>query len=387
MKLCFLTYNIFSQGGVQRVVTTLANELCDEYEITIICVNNKNEVDESLYNLNTKKIKVIFKTMDISFIERIFRKTTLVLNRKFGCFNNKYLSKFFLDIIFPVRMRNEYSDWLNSQNYDVIIGVEGFFGLFLGYISESLKAKTIGWQHNSFEAYLKLKSDRYYYKMEEIFKYCIPKLDSHVVLTHYDKKRYKTELDIDSNVIYNPKSFDCNFPSDCSQKTFVSVGRLTKAKGFDLLIEAFNIFSKKNNDWNLIIIGEGEEKADLQYKIKKYKLENRILLVGETNNIEKFYLNSSIYLSASRWEGLPLVLIEAIECGLPIISFDYPAAKEIIKENNGFLIKQYNITEYANKMLLLVQDNELRNKISINNQQYRKNFDKKIILESWNKII
>ena len=232
-----------------------------------------------------------------------------------------------------------------------------------------------------------MRGKRYYYNLDELFKYCIPKLDRHIVLTKYDRDRYQKELGIKSEVIYNPKSFTCNKYPTFSNKTFISVGRLEKAKGFDLLIDAFYEFSRSDDEWILNIIGEGSERKVLQDKINKLNLNKRVFLLGTKKNIKDYYTQSSIYLSSSRWEGLPLVLIEAMECGLPIISFDYPAAKEIINSNNGILIEQFNVKNFADKMNLLCNDIEYIKRIGYYARIESQKYEKKLILEKWSKVI
>ena len=323
MKIAFITYNIFSQGGVQRVVTNLANELAKDNYVDIICTTTDNDINPELYGLDINNINIIFKKDNSNFHERVIRKITKNVNNNCGILNKPRYNKLLSELLYPKSLKNEFIKYINENNYDIVIGVEGYFSLLLGLISKKIQAKTIGWQHNSFDAYLEL----------------------------------------------------------------ISVGRLEVAKGFDLLIDAFNIFSKNNEDWNLDIIGDGKERDRLQQKIDDYDLSNRIKLLGSKNNIEEYYIESSIYLSSSRWEGLPLVLIEAMECGLPIISFDYPAAKEIIKDDNGILVESFDIFKFANAMLDLSNNYKQLSILSQNNKKDSEQYNKNIILDKWNKIL
>lgn len=103
-------------------------------------------------------------------------------------------------------------------------------------------------------------------------------------------------------------------------------------KGYDLLIQAFSIFAQKNKDWTLTIVGEGKEKNKILKLVKKLKLEDRVKIDKFTKNIKKYMLNSSIYLLTSRWEGMPMTVLEAYEMGLPVISFDIDAMKELTND-------------------------------------------------------
>lgn len=387
MKIAFITYNIFSQGGVQRVVTNLSNELAKSHEVEIICTVDDNPIDSELYGLDINKINTRFKKDNSKIVEKAIRKIIKEINYNFRVLNNPKYNRILGNLLYPKSLRDEFIEYINENKYDIVIGVEGYFSLLLGLISDDIDAKTIGWHHNSFDAYLEMKCKRYYYNMHGLFKYAIPRLDSNVVLTEYDREKYKKNLQIESEVIYNPKSFSSEKTSDFKRKRFISVGRLERAKGFDLLIDSFNIFSKKNKDWTLEIIGEGPERELLQNKIDKYNLNERIHLLGSKNNIKDFYTEASIYLSSSRWEGLPLVLIEAMECGLPIISFDYPAAKEIIKDRNGILVRSSDIYSFSDNMYLLANDYERMRTLGGNNRIDVEKYNKDIIISQWNQLI
>ncbi|MBM6862067.1 glycosyltransferase, partial [Clostridium saudiense] len=116
--------------------------------------------------------------------------------------------------------------------------------------------------------------------------------------------------------IYNPLSFRSEVKSDCKKNNILFVGRLVKQqKGLDLLIDAFKIIHNKQKDWNLNIVGDGPDKQWLIDKIHKENLINNTKIINVTNNMKKYYLDSSILVSTSRWEGFGLVITEAMECG------------------------------------------------------------------------
>ncbi len=132
--------------------------------------------------------------------------------------------------------------------------------------------------------------------------------------------------------------------STLESKSILSIGRFTKQKGFDILISFIAVFFEKNPDWKLTLIGEGPLKNDIEYLVKRKGLENNIKIKEPTNYIEKEYLKSSIYIMTSKYEGFPMVLLEAKAFGLPIIAFDCPTGpSEIIRNGeDGFLIEMFN---------------------------------------------
>ncbi|EAI3083913.1 glycosyltransferase, partial [Campylobacter coli] len=182
--------------------------------------------------------------------------------------------------------------------------------------------------------------------------------------------------------------------SDLSQKNILSIGRMTleDQKGFLRLIDIWKIVQKKEiyKDWTLTIVGEGKLKKTIEQKIKEDKLENSIILKPFTKEIEKEYLKASIYVMTSYFESFGMVLIESANYNIPSISFDiYSGPKEIIEnKKSGFLIKDGNLQEFADKICLLMDNENLRKQMGQNAKKKIQNeFSKEIIMQKWIKLI
>ena len=136
------------------------------------------------------------------------------------------------------------------------------------------------------------------------------------------------------------------------KKYFISIGRLTKQKNFDLLIKAFSKFLKENKDYNLVIIGEGEEKGKLLKLTKNLKISSNIYFLGYKKNVFKYLFNSQAFILSSKWEDPGFVLIEAAACKTPIISSDCPnGPKEFLNYGKGgLLFKNNNENDLLNKL-------------------------------------
>lgn len=387
MKICFLTYSIFDLGGIQRVVSVIASNLAIENEVEIICTTDKYKVDYNLYNLSEKVSVDIQSNIEVnSFIKKVVYKMMKVLNNKTGILNNKKYINLLTEAYYPKEKQDKLIEYLNDKNYDIIVGVSGEFSLMLGVIEDKLQAKTIGWQHNSYDAYLKNKG-KYFWNQDELFNKYIPKLNEYVVLNNYDRKMYKKENNIDVKVIYNPRSFKSDEKSDVKSKTFLAAGRFNYQKGFDLLIESFKIFAKENNEWNLIIVGEGEEKDNMKKLIDKYKLNDRILIKNFTDNIKKYFLESSALLLSSRWEGMPMIVLESLEMGVPVISYDITAIEPLVTNNKeGLVVEKYNIKAYADAMSKISKNYNFRKYMSKNSIEKSKEFDIGNIVKKWNEL-
>lgn len=203
---------------------------------------------------------------------------------------------------------------------------------------------------------------------------------------------YKPKLK-NTKTIYIPNFIE-DLPSrrsNLQNKQLISVGRLDKIKGFEDLIDIFNIFQNTHSDWTLHIVGDGSEKENLQNKINKLNLQDKVILCGTklSKELEEEYINSSMYLMTSFSESFGLVLVEATSYGLPLIAFDSAqGAKEIIENNkNGFLIPNRNKTDFINKINELLENPEKQKSFSNSAVITANKFSKKNISEMWNKFI
>ena len=120
-------------------------------------------------------------------------------------------------------------------------------------------------------------------------------------------------------------------------------------KGFDILIQAFALFAENNKEWTLDIVGEGPEEEAFRNLIAKNKLEGRISIHPFTKEIQKYYSEAQVYVLSSRWEGLPLVLVEAMAHGLPLVSSDLTMSKEIMGDF-GMYFKNGDANELARSL-------------------------------------
>ena len=170
---------------------------------------------------------------------------------------------------------------------------------------------------------------------------------------------------------------------------FINVGRLDFVKGHKYLIEAFSKVKRQIPYSKLIIIGEGPLRDELEQTIRKKKLENEILFLGFKSNPFKYMAKSDIFVLSSIMEGLPMVLLEALACGLPIISTDCETGpREIINNGQyGFLVNVMDAKDLSEKMILLASDTKLKekySKLSLNRANY---FEIERIIDQWVNLI
>jgi glycosyltransferase involved in cell wall biosynthesis len=185
-------------------------------------------------------------------------------------------------------------------------------------------------------------------------------LDAVVLLTESDAGHYKFHKN--AAVIPNSLSFAPQKQSSLKNKVILAVGRLTYQKGFERLVESIALIKEKSIGWQVRIIGDGADKEALQKRIKECGLEDTVVILPPTDKIEDEYRNASIYVMSSRFEGLPMALIEAKSCGLPIVSFDCPEGpSEIVRDGiDGFLVERDNVELLSAAILKLAESEDLR---------------------------
>lgn len=387
-KICFIVDSIFTIGGVQRVTAVIAKELAKEYDVTILTFDKVEKKDTTMYGLNEANITY-------RFIQ--YPKVGELKNKLCKAYSGIYLklqpqSKWSSDLYarssFPSERRKVLLAELKKEKFDIIIGVHAPLAARLATLKKDLpKAKLIGWLHNSYDALFGEKS--HYYigaKRRRHYIYQFRKLDNVVVLCQDDANRFhQYDHQFLPTVIYNPLTLKSGIPSQGNSKRFLTVGRFTPLhKGIDLLIEAFHLFAQNNKDWNLDIVGEGKEDEKYRSLINKYHLENRIIIHPFTNHIQDYYSKAQIYVLSSRWEGMPLVLVEAMVHGLPIISSDLPVCKEILGDFSIFF-ENGNIEELAQRLEDATHiDWQTKSKEAIG---LTKRFETHHIVEQWEKIL
>ena len=350
-KICFLVDSIFTIGGVQRVTAVIAGALAKDYDVTIVTFDNPEKKDLSLYQLADFPIKYQFISYpDISPTKNKLCKAYSYLYRKIlpkcGLTSDLYAHS-----SFPKERRNVLIKVLQKGKFDAVIGVHAFLAIRLATIKKKLgNTKTIAWIHNSFEALLKEGSPYLGTELKYHYGRQLQKLDETVVLYQQDAEIYLKAFGFKPSTIYNPLTLKPGPRSDGQQKKFLAVGRFSpKHKGFDLLIQAFASFAQKNQEWTLDIVGDGPEKDQLTRMIIENGLETHVQLHPFTNEIQTYYSSASIYVLSSRWEGMPLVLVEAMSHGLPIIASDIPICQEVLGDF-GLFFMNGDIQELAQRL-------------------------------------
>lgn len=373
LKIVYCTPALYMAGGVERVLTLKANYFVDHfgYDITIILTEGKDK--PSFYPLSNK-IKII--NLDLNF-EELW--TCSFVKKIFVYLKKQYRFKKLLKIeLFRLRPDITVSLLRREINFinDIKDGSKKIGELHINRAnyrnydnSQSNVAKLLFsklWMNNLLS---KLK-----------------KLNRLVVLTEEDKTAW-VELD---NVVTipNPLPFSSSSISSLNNKRVIVVGRYCHEKGYDYLLQAWAKVQIECYDWQLSIFGDGD-KSVYERMIDELRIDrSRCFLNGRTIDIQSEYVNSSLAVCSSRFEGFGLSIIEAMECGLPVVSFDCPwGPRSIISDNeDGILVEKGNIDRLAEYMILLMQDTEKRRCMSENAIRNVQRFKIEKIAQQWKKL-
>lgn len=211
----------------------------------------------------------------------------------------------------------------------------------------------------------------------------VQRFDKFVVLTEEDKGYWGNLPNI--TVIPNARTFIPQQVANWNNKKVIAIGRYNYQKGFERLIEIWRRVVDDFPEWRLEIVGDGEERDKLQSLIETYELNNFITLVRSHNEIDKNYLSASIYVLTSRYEGLPMVLLEAQAFGLPIVSYRCKCgpADIITDGTDGFLIEEEDTEGFVSALKRLMGDFTLRKRMGEKALLSSERFSEERVMQRW----
>jgi len=344
VKILFVISSLGS-GGAERVVVNLANYLTKRHQVVIATFSNES----SFYQLDqkVKHLKLDLLKESKNVIETIFNSIKRVLT---------------------------LSNLIKKENPDVVVSFMTHTN-FLTILAGKIARKPVVFSE-------RIAYDFYGKRINFLKKVLYPLGKALVVQTKEDAKNYPFVKNV--KVIPNPISFDVDGVGK-KEKMVLAVGRLEKQKGFDSLIE---VFSTIDTDYELLIVGEGSQRASLEALIEKFGAKN-IKLLGRREDIWQLYNRAAIFVLSSQREGFPNVLIEAMACGCGVVSYDCPYGPSEIIQNgkNGLLVPNQNKKELKKAIELLMEREELRNNLGQNAMLVQKRFSIEKIGGVWEEVL
>jgi len=364
---------LFNPGGMERVIITKANYLAEKegYDVSIVTTEQ----------LGRPVFYPVSGSVHLHHLD-----TGIYVN--FG--KENYVQKVFSRILKTREYRKALKKLLMKISPDITISTLGIDIDFLDKLRDG--SIHIGELHFPGD-YYQLMAYKLYSSFIPIFvqkvrtrllKVKCKKLSRLVVLTKEEKSYWKDAVNVE--IIPNALSYYPENISACTSKKAIAVGRLVYEKGFDQLIESWRIVHEKHPDWALSIFGQGDQKELLIDMINQYGLNSVIEICDPVKDIYPRFLDSSIMLFPSRClDALPMVLIEAMSCGLPLVAFDAPCGpKDIITDGrNGFLVPSGNIELFAEKVCTLIESEALRQDMGNSAREMSFDYREDKIMKQW----
>lgn len=347
MKIVYCIDSISRYGGIERVTVLKANALSEieGNEIWIVVLDNNIN-----YNYSVDK-RVHIVSLDVNYYDHDWGK-----NRVQQIINIIAKKK---------EHKRKLKDVLDNIKPDIVISTDKMEKHILPLLSRKLPSAFVREIHNTKEWHNCQKYDMYSYFLIKVGRYLdiksMKKYNRIVFLTDEQKKQYRK---IANTAVRIPNPFTClrDVRSNLKYKTVISVGRLERNKNFKSLIRSWHYVHQIHPEWNLSIWGDGEEKGNIQRLINDSQLTETVFLKGYSDDVFSKFVQSSIFVLTSLSESFGLVIIEAMSCGLPVVSYDSPyGPRSIITEGkDGFLVPMGDEQMLAERIIYLIEHEDIR---------------------------
>lgn len=359
MNIIYFVPNITIAGGILRIVSDKMNYLAEKLDGQLFLAYYGNGQEKPIYSLHPS-IQLV--PIDIDWEGGFWKKVINALRN--------------ISVIRHIFKRYKIDIAVNA-NAPLLIWILPFIHRKISIIHEF---------HFSYEGQLMVDEEVFKTRMKKsliqrLRKYCLMRFDNVIALTESDKKKWKLQNIL---VIPNFSNIQQHEEGSRENKVAISAGRLELVKGYDRLISAWAIVAQKYPDYQLEIWGDGSLRSSLQQQIDALHLSSIIHLKGMSHNMGEVYARSSFFIMSSLYEGFPLVLVEAMNCGLPCISFNITGANSIIEnEMNGFLVQDNDIDALADACIRLISNKRLLEDMGKQACLSSERFSKSKIMQKW----
>ena len=370
MKIAYCLNSISHMGGIGKIAIVKANALSEVVGNEIFIIVTDHDMKSHLTSQLSSDVRLV--DLDINYYKDDWKSQWYVLK---GIFIKRRLHKRRLEKV------------LSEIQPDVVISL----GQAEKYMLPEIKGDWVKIREMHFRKDFRLLSARTFLDkiaaiFSNIYDYCYKiKLYDHIVtLTYEDKERNWIDCQ-NISVIPNILTFERTENNILNNKKVIAVGRLDTPKNYESLIRAFRMVADCHPDWVLNIYGGGHRRVILQKLITDMQLEGNVYLRGNTTQVQEKMYESSIFVLSSIFEGLPLVMLEAMSCGLPVVSYECPCGpKDIITDGvDGFLVPTGDEQMLAEKICYLIENPNIRTQMGVAALKKSENYHIDKIITMW----
>lgn len=363
MKIVFTTDQIYLHGGIEKVMATKANYFVDVlgYDVFIVTTEQKN--NKPCYNLSPK-IQLI--DLGINY-----------------CRNKSYTS--FVNLKKTISHFNRWNSTIKNINPDVLIVCNIAFDYYWApfFLRKTKKIKEF--HASRFFVEQTRKSTSFIKKLNFFINDFIESKYNTLLLLNEDEKKYYRSNNL--AIIPNPIEIHQYANAPLAATKAIAAGRIVAVKGFESAILAWKVVAEKHPDWQLDIFGQGEKKyiSQLEDLIKQNNLSNNVFIYEAVSDLQERMLGYSFYVMTSVTECFPMILLESLMVGLPIISYDCPNGPRNIITNgeDGFVVENQNTMALAAKINQLIENPILRLEMGKKGKHNVMRFSAQNVIKEW----
>lgn len=375
MKIAYIYPAFINIGGADKIIISKANYMADSWGYEVYLITDSQNGLQPFFPLS-EKVHLI--DLDINFFQQY----------QYGP-----LKRLMVYLRLMRKYKQALTKTLESIHPDIIVSTFSrdakFVDLYKKYAMAAIAE--VHTTKKNIRALPNLRLKGGVYKLlaayiEHQLNVSAKRFDEVVVLNTLEEELWRPIRKV--KVINNAVQYYPEDENTLSEKSVIYVGRAEYEKAPDRLVEIWRLVAKRHPDWTLKMFCTGAMLEELKTKVKAYGLEQHVLFVPPTKDMEHEYMTSSMCVLTSRFEGFPVVLQEAMGCGLPCISFNCPSGpRYIIKDGeDGYLVEDGNVEAFAEKVCLLMENEPLRQELGRKAKQHMAYYSKERIMGQWREL-
>ena len=375
MTIAYIYPAFINIGGADKIIISKANYMADHWGYEVYLITDSQNGLPTFFPLSPK---VHLIDLDINFFQQ---------------YQYPPLKRLMVYLKLMRRYRKAMERTLQQIRPDIIISTFSRDAKFVGLFKKYAKA-VIAEVHTTKKNIralpnLRLKGGFYIFLaayIERQLNNSAKRFDEVVVLNSLEEDLWKRVRKV--RVIHNAVQYYPEEENELKAKNVIYVGRAEYEKAPDRLIDVWRVVAEKHPDWTVSMYCTGAMLDKLKARVRDYGLEQQVRFMPPTKDMLSAYMSSSICVLTSRFEGFPVVLQEAMGCGIPCVSFNCPSGPRYIitDQEDGYLVRDGDIDGFAEKVCLLMEDEALRRRLGRQAKQSMARYGADVIMAQWREL-